>query len=71
MGETSQGVTSVQICTPAPNSQDYPEWESSQYFPGCNCGHDATEHAGGWGDWREGYGCLFPGCPCEVEWECA
>jgi hypothetical protein len=44
-------------------------YESAQMFPGCHCGHDATEHKGGWGDWREGDGCLMPGCPCEAEWE--
>jgi hypothetical protein len=45
------------------------DYESVQMFEGCDCGHDATEHKGAWGDWREGDGCLVPGCPCDVEWE--
>jgi hypothetical protein len=44
-------------------------YSSEQMFPGCGCGHDATEHKGAWGDWREGEGCLEPGCPCDAEWE--
>lgn len=44
-------------------------YDSAQMFPGCGCGHDATEHLGAWGDWREGEGCLVPGCPCTAEWE--
>ena len=46
------------------------DYESEQMFPGCDCGHDATDHIAVWGDWREGEGCTVPGCPCEVEWEC-
>lgn len=45
------------------------DYGSFQLFPGCDCPHDATEHAGQWHDWREGHGCLIPGCPCTVEWE--
>ena len=44
------------------------DYDSEQMFEGCDCAHDATEHLGAWGDWREGSGCLIPGCPCQVEW---
>jgi hypothetical protein len=44
-------------------------YESVQMFPGCGCGHDATDHIAAWGDWRDGEGCTVDGCPCEVEWE--
>lgn len=49
---------------------DEDSWEgydSVQMFPGCDCGHDATEHKAAWGDWREHEGCAL--CPCEAEWE--
>jgi hypothetical protein len=52
--------------------EEYDSWEdysSEQMFPGCGCGHDATEHKAAWGDWRDGEGCLAGGCPCEVVWE--
>ena len=54
------------------NPFDVGEWadyDSAQMFPGCDCGHDATEHIYAWHDWRDGEGCTVPGCSCEVEWE--
>jgi hypothetical protein len=51
------------------DSDGWEDYESAQMFEGCDCGHDATGHKGAWGDWREGEGCLVPGCPCPVEWE--
>jgi hypothetical protein len=51
------------------SDDDWSDYSSGQMFPGCNCGHDATEHKAAWGDWRDGNGCLVPGCSCEVEWE--
>jgi hypothetical protein len=52
------------------SSDDRDSWEgyeSVQMFPGCDCGHDATEHKSAWGDWREFNGCGL--CDCDVEWE--
>ena len=44
------------------------DYESVQMFPGCDCGHDATEHKACWGeDWRDHEGCAL--CDCPVEWE--
>lgn len=43
------------------------DYESAQLFPGCDCGHDATDHVMAWGDWRGSDGCTL--CECEVEWE--
>ena len=44
-------------------------YDSEMMFPGCQCGHDATEHRAAWGDWRPGgAGCLIDGCLCEVGW---
>ena len=51
------------------SEDSWDDYSSEQMFPGCDCGHDATGHTGTWGDWRDGTGCLEPGCPCEVEWE--
>jgi len=45
------------------------DYSSVQMFPGCDCGHDATEHKAAWSGWRDGDGCLVPGCKCTVEWE--
>ena len=50
-------------------TDSWADYSSEQMFPGCGCGHGADEHKAAWGDWREGEGCLEPGCPCEVEWE--
>ena len=52
-----------------PDDDSWDDYSSAQYFPGCDCGHDATDHKAAWGDWRDGEGCLEPGCPCEAEWE--
>lgn len=46
---------------------DWADYESAQMFPGCDCGHDATEHKAAWGDDRPFDGCRL--CPCPVEWE--
>jgi hypothetical protein len=46
---------------------DWDDYDSIQMFPGCDCGHDATEHKACWGDWRDFTGCGL--CACEVEWE--
>ena len=32
---------------------DWEDYSSEQMFPGCDCGHDATEHKAAWGDWRD------------------
>lgn len=48
---------------------EFDDYDSRQLFPGCDCGHDATDHLYAWHDDREGAGCLIPDCPCDVEWE--
>jgi hypothetical protein len=48
-------------------SDVWEDYNSVQMFPGCGCGHDATEHMACWGDTREFEGCGL--CDCEVEWE--
>ena len=49
------------------SDEGWDDYESVQMFPGCDCGHDATEHKAAWGDWREFEGCGL--CACEAEWE--
>ena len=46
------------------SEDSWEDYESQVLFPGCDCGHDATEHAG----WHSDYeGCRL--CDCEIEWE--
>lgn len=45
------------------------DYSSEQLFPGCECGHDATDHKAAWHDYRDGAGCLIAECSCDVEWE--
>ena len=49
------------------SEDDWTGYSSEQMFPGCDCGHDATEHKGAWDAWREFDGCGL--CACPVEWE--
>jgi hypothetical protein len=52
---------------------DWDDYDSAQMFPGCECGHDATEHAAAWSEHRKDAqggpltGCAL--CACGAEWE--